>query len=131
MNALGTHLLLELRECDADKLNDLSYVREALIEATERVGATIVGEAFHAFSPHGVTGVLAIAESHLCVHTWPEYGYAAVDIFTCGDASQPERAARFLVDRFRSRDYEMTEVKRGVLVGAGELAQTAATRDLA
>jgi len=115
LNALGTHLLIELRECDPHILNDLPYLRSTLIQAAEEVGATVVGETFHQFSPHGVTGVISIAESHLCIHTWPEYGYAAADIFTCGDSFEPRKAAELLVQRIQAHDHSITEVKRGLL----------------
>ena len=115
MNALGIQLVLELKECDRKLLNDLSYVKSTMIQAAQAVGATIVGESFHKFHPLGVTGVLAIAESHLCIHTWPEYGYAAVDVFTCGDAFNPHKAAQLLIEGFRAQAPSITEVKRGVL----------------
>ena len=121
MNALGTQLLLELNHCDRDLLNDLSYVRSTLTRAAKAVGATIIGESFHKFSPHGVTGVLAIAESHICIHTWPEYGYAAVDVFTCGEGFDPERAAGLLIEGFRSQSPSQTIVKRGALTDSVEL----------
>jgi len=108
-------LILELKECDRERLNDLAYVRATMMEAARAVGATIIGESFHQFDPIGVTGVVAIAESHLCIHTWPEYGYAAVDIFTCGEAFAPREAAQFLIDRFRAQDPSLTELQRGVL----------------
>ena len=115
MNALGTHLILELKQCDRQRLNDLAYVRTSMMEAARAVGATIIGESFHQFDPIGVTGVVAIAESHLCIHTWPEYGYAAVDIFTCGEAFGLREAAHLLIDRFQARDPSLTELQRGVL----------------
>ncbi len=115
MNALGIQLLLDLKECNREILNDLSAIKEALIHAAQAVGATIVGDAFHKFSPHGVTGVLAIAESHLCIHTWPEHGYAAVDIFTCGDAFDPRAAAHYLIQRLQSQEPSIVEMKRGFL----------------
>ena len=115
LNALGTHLILELKECNSDLLNDYSFVRNALIDAANSVGATIIGESFHRFQPIGVTGVVAIAESHLCIHTWPEYGYAAVDIFTCGESFNPRVAAEHLIGRLSAGDSSMVEVKRGVL----------------
>lgn len=122
MNALGTHLVLELRACNPELLDDLEYLRQVLREAAELAGATIVGETFHKFSPHGVTGVVAVAESHLCIHTWPEYGYAAVDIFTCGQAVQPHRAAEYIIERLESQEPSVVEMRRGILrtaVGAG------------
>ena len=115
MNALGTHVLLELKNCQPETLNDLPFLRMALLEAAERVGATVIDHTFHQFSPHGVTGVVAIAESHLCIHTWPEYGYAAVDVFTCGESFNPRVAAQHLIGRLSAGDSSMVEVKRGVL----------------
>lgn len=115
MNVLGTHILLELKDCDRELLNDLSLVKDALISAANEVGAKILGESFHKFHPQGVTGVLPIAESHLCVHTWPEHGYAAVDVFTCSKSIDTDRVADFLISRFRSKDPSIIKVNRGIL----------------
>ncbi len=115
MNALGIHLIQELKQCDSNLLNDLNYVRDSMIQAAEVVGATIIDETFHQFSPVGVTGVVAIAESHLTIHTWPEYSYAAVDIFSCSEKFQPQKAALFLKDKFRAAESSTTELERGVL----------------
>ena len=114
MNVLCRHLLLELRECNSVLLNDLDYIRETIIKAAEAVGATIVGESFHRFEPQGVTGVLAIAESHISVHTWPEYGYAAADIFTCSSSVEPMDAAQLLIDSLESKRPEISEIQRGI-----------------
>lgn len=122
MKALGMHLLVELQGCDPQKLNDIEFVRETLLEAARETGSTIMGESFHRFSPQGVSGVVVIAESHLSVHTWPEYGYAAADVFTCGNRVEPRRGAEYLVQRFQPEESSITEVPRGPLVrqGAGE-----------
>ena len=117
MNALGIHLIVELKECDSGLLNNLAYVRNSMIEAAEGIGATVIDDTFHQFAPLGVTGVVAIAESHLTIHTWPEYGYAAVDIFTCGDSIAPRDAAKFLIDKLNAQDSSITELQRGVLSG--------------
>lgn len=77
-------------------------------------GATIVDERFHSFEPHGVSGVVVIAESHLTIHTWPEYGYAAVDVFTCGDQIDPQDAASFLKDALGAQRYTVQTLKRGI-----------------
>jgi S-adenosylmethionine decarboxylase len=115
LEALGRHVLLELRDCNREKLDDLPYLKQQMLAAAEETGATVIGEIFHQFSPQGVTGVVAIAESHLCVHTWPEFGYAAVDIFTCGDGFDPTDAAHLLIERLESRAPEIVEVKRGAV----------------
>ena len=116
MEVLGSHLLLELKDCNPELLNDLSYIRKAMIETAEDVGATIIGESFHHFSPQGVTGILAIAESHISIHTWPEYGYAAADIFSCGTTFRPGEAAIKLAEAFESRNPEIQEIQRGLSV---------------
>ena len=115
MNVLGLHLLLELKECNPQLLDNLDYVRDALFGAAEGVGAHVIGESFHQFTPQGVTGILSIAESHISIHTWPEYNYAAADIFTCGSSFQPRDAAKVLIEQFESKKPEITEVRRGLL----------------
>src|SRR3954464_2593978 len=81
---LGQHSLIDYHGCDAARLKDTPALRRALLEAVAEAGGTIVTDTFHTFSPHGVSGVVVIAESHVTVHTWPEHGYAAVDVFSCG-----------------------------------------------
>jgi S-adenosylmethionine decarboxylase proenzyme len=115
LDALGKHLILELKQCDKTLLNDLDYVKDSMMEAARTIGATILDETFHKFSPLGVTGVVAIAESHLTIHTWPEYAYAAVDIFSCSDTFKPQKAAAFLKDRFGAIESSTTEIARGIL----------------
>ena len=114
MNALGTHVMLELRDCNPQLLDDLAYIKDVMIRAADGVGAQILGESFHQFYPQGVTGIVAIAESHLCIHTWPEYGYAAADIFTCGTSIKPQEAAQFIIDQLESQEPSIVEVKRGI-----------------
>ena len=116
MNVLGKHLLLELKECNPQLLNDLDYIRNSLLRAAEDLGVHVVGESFHQFSPQGVTGILSIAESHISIHTWPEYGYAAADIFTCGSSFQPLEAAEILIEQLESKDQDITEIPRGLLI---------------
>jgi S-adenosylmethionine decarboxylase len=120
LNALGTHLLVELRECNPAILKSLKKVRNALVSAAREAKATIVDISFHEFNPFGISGVVVIAESHLTVHTWPEYGYAAIDIFTCGDVIKPEVAASYLIRQFESKRPSIVEMKRGILSHTNE-----------
>lgn len=90
-------------------------MKEAMVDAAKRTNATIVEVAFHEFNPFGISGMVVIAESHLSIHTWPEYGYAAVDIFTCGDLIKPEEAAAYLIKRFQSKNPSVVEMKRGII----------------
>ena len=116
MNVLGKHLLLELQDCDKEVLNDLSFLRSTLVAAATACGAIVLGDSFHPFHPQGVSGVVVIAESHLAIHTWPEYGYAAVDIFTCGTSVEPEKAAETLIEKLGAKNHSVVEVQRGLLV---------------
>ncbi len=115
MNALGKQLLLELKGCDEGVLNDLDFLKGVLLKAANEAGATVLGESFHQFNPHGVSGVVIIAESHIFIHTWPEHGYAAIDIFTCGDSVRPERAAEVLISKLGAKSHSMMEIQRGIL----------------
>jgi S-adenosylmethionine decarboxylase len=115
LNALGKHILLELKDCDREVLNDLNSLRGMLKTAASEAGATILGDSFHQFTPQGVSGVVIIAESHLFIHTWPECGYAAVDIFTCGNSVQPGKAAQMLINKLGSKNHSILEIQRGIL----------------
>lgn len=116
MQALGKHLILDLLECKEQFLNNVEEIRRILLEAAKKAHATIVDVVFHEFNPHGVSGVIVIAESHITIHTWPEYRYAAVDIFGCGDTLQMEVAKDYLVKELDAKRISVTELPRGVLV---------------
>ncbi len=87
-----------------------------MVQAALKAGAEVREVAFHKFSPQGVSGVVVISESHLAVHTWPEHGYAAVDVFTCGDSVNPWDACNYIVEQFRAQNFTASETLRGVLV---------------
>ncbi len=120
MQALGRQILVEFYDCDIDILKDEQAVRKAMIEACEIGKATVVTDTFHSFSPAGVSGVVVIAESHVAIHTWPEYGYAAVDIFTCGDTIEPWDLFNHLKDAFKSKHSSNMELRRGLFDTGGE-----------
>lgn len=115
MQALGRHVIVELYDCDKDLINDHEYIEEAMLRAVELSGATIVRPVFHKFNPHGVSGVVVIAESHFSIHTWPEYGYCALDIFTCGDLIDNYVALSHIREKVRAQNISVSEIKRGVL----------------
>ncbi len=115
MQALGKHLLVELHGCDPDALKSIDLIREAMVTAAKIANATIIGVSFHEFSPFGISGVVVIAESHLSIHTWPEYRYAAVDIFTCGDQLKPEVAVDYITLQLKSKNVSVVEVRRGLI----------------
>jgi len=120
---------VELYGCKADVLNDKERIEQIMMEAAERAGATIVQKVFHLFNPHGVSGVVVIAESHLTIHTWPEYGYAAVDVFTCGSKVDPWKAYEYIKRELEAEHSsimemyrgEIPEVKREFLLAQGRL----------
>lgn len=116
MTALGKHLLLELKDCDAGLLNDMDYLREALAEVAGLVGATVIKDSFHRFSPQGISGIVIIAESHISIHTWPEYSFAAVDVFTCGEVIEPSKAVKPMAEKLKAKSTSYIELKRGVLI---------------
>tara|TARA_Y100000588_G_C13762580_1_gene714666 strand:- start:18 stop:395 length:378 start_codon:yes stop_codon:yes gene_type:complete len=113
MQALGKHILVDLYECPSELLNDVEHIEASMQKAARRAGATILNSNFHRFSPHGVTGVLTIQESHLAIHTWPEYGYAAVDLFTCGQTINPWRAYEVLKEELHAERATAVEMHRG------------------
>jgi S-adenosylmethionine decarboxylase len=114
MRILGRHILVEFYECNKDILNNKDLIQTYMEEAAVKSNATIVNSVFHRFSPHGVSGVVVIAESHLAVHTWPEYNYAAVDLFTCGSSVNPWVAFEILKDGLRAEQFTINEIKRGL-----------------
>lgn len=128
--ALGRHVLAELSDCVPERLSDLEAVREAMVRAAVEAGAEVLETAFHRFRPHGVSGVVVIAESHLSIHTWPELGYAAIDVYTCGDQADPLRACQYLVDFFGSRTVVTTVVSRGEPKASGGYGHSVTTREL-
>lgn len=115
MDALGQHLLIELYECNQDVLNDEEKVKEILVYAAEICGARVLTISSHKFSPHGISAIVMIAESHLSIHTWPEYGYAAADVFTCGTTLKPGRAVDYLVKELEAKNFAERKIKRGTL----------------
>lgn len=111
-NHLGQHWLIEYYECEASLLSDPDFLERVMREAAEVMNATIVTSTFHHFSPLGVSGVVVIQESHLTIHSWPEYEYAAVDIFTCGEIDM-EAGVDFLKEKMKAGKMEIIKEKRG------------------
>ncbi|MBI5816258.1 MAG: adenosylmethionine decarboxylase [Nitrospinae bacterium] len=111
---LGRHHLVELFGCDGAVINAKSSVREILLEAVAQADGAIVADVFHDFSPHGVSGVVVIAESHVAVHTWPEFGIASLDIFSCGEKLKTDVIKEIVKDRFRAQSVTEKVVERGV-----------------
>ena len=113
-NSLGRHVLAEIYGCTEEILNDIQQVEKIMVKAALAAGAEIREVAFHKFSPQGVSGVVVISESHLAIHTWPELGYAAVDVFTCGDKVDPWVSANYLKEHFAAERLSAQEITRGI-----------------
>lgn len=113
MRSLGKQIVAEFYGCERSRLDDVGFIEQAMTDAAQIAGATIVSRAFHHFSPHGVSGAVIIAESHLAVHTWPEHGYAAVDLFTCGDDILAAAAFDHLRAMLAAGQISTMEIHRG------------------
>lgn len=113
MNTFGRHVLAELWECNKDRLNDVTFIERTFVEAALKAGAEVREVAFHKFAPLGVSGVVIISESHLTIHSFPEHGYASVDVYTCGDRINPNKAADIIAESLEAGNWEKTEIKRG------------------
>ncbi len=113
METMGRHVIAELWQCDFDKLNDMDYIEQTFVDAALKSGAEVREVAFHKFAPQGVSGVVIISESHLTIHSFPEHGYASVDVYTCGDLD-PTIAAEYIAEALGSTSRELIEVPRGM-----------------
>jgi len=112
MNKVGTHLVVDAWEAPADLLNNPERIRQALLDAITAGKATLIDMCVHQFSPHGVTATVTLAESHIAIHTWPEHGYFAADLFFCG-AGQPKEAMKVLQVALEAKKASMREIDRG------------------
>ncbi len=115
MNALLDLVLIDLYECDRERLVNADLIRAGMLRAAGILGAEVIGDAFHTFEPWGVSGTVTIAESHLAVHTWPEYDFAAVTFETCGQHMLHKEAYDYLVRFFGSKNPKLIHQKRGFM----------------
>jgi len=122
MEPLGTHLLVEFYSCNFKIIDSIEIVKSVMIEAVNISGATIVEPVFHKFAPQGVSGVVVIEESHFAIHTWPEHGYASIDLYSCGEFDYME-AVKFLKKKFDCQNYQISSIKRGIIPKDGKIQQ--------
>tara|TARA_Y100001968_G_scaffold110753_1_gene100268 strand:- start:267 stop:734 length:468 start_codon:yes stop_codon:yes gene_type:complete len=111
---IGRHCILELYQCDHAKLNDEAFIRTTITSSAKIAGATLINLVTHSFKPQGVTGLALLAESHISIHTWPEIGYAAIDVFTCGDHTMPEKACKLLSKDFLAKRFSFKSIPREI-----------------
>ena len=115
MEGLGWHVVAELNGLDFDMLNDAEYLEDLLLRASKHAGLTVLSTHVHRYEPQGVTVLVIIAESHLMIHTWPEYGYAAIDIFTCKDEKSTWDAYHYIVNELKPSYSQVMMLKRGLI----------------
>jgi S-adenosylmethionine decarboxylase len=113
VSVTGHHFILELYGCPPAMLDEAEHVRATLRKAIDASHATLLSDAVHEFTPHGVTALGLLSESHISVHTWPEHGYVAADIFTCGQGCSPESACEVLIAGFAAERYDLVKLERG------------------
>ncbi len=112
MKQVGTHLVVDAWQAPSDLLNDPEGIRRALIDAILAGEATLIDLCVHQFSPHGVTATATLAESHIAIHTWPEHGYFAADLFFCG-CGKPQEAMKLLQTALQAKQVRLREIPRG------------------
>jgi spermidine synthase len=128
---LGRHIIAEFFQADFDALNECDKLEEAMCNAALAAGATILSSHKHFFTPHGVSAVVIIQESNLCIHTWPEFGYAAADFFTCGDTVNPWKSFEFLKEFLKAKKFNAMELQRGStdLINNSKMLQDTVTHE--
>ncbi len=112
-NYLGMHIIAEFYECSVRRISDNEFILQSISQALEIAQVNIVGKKIHRFKPQGLTGVYLLSQSHFSFHSWPEYRYMAVDMFTCGEAVYPDKAVKYLRKALRSKRYDIKVLKRG------------------
>jgi len=112
-NSLGIHLIADF--WFGKKIEDPKELEKVLIEAAKRTGNIPLKFSFYKFNPQGLTGVLLLAESHIAFHSWPEFDYLGIDIFSCGKKAKPERALKYLKRVLKPKKVEISIIKRGKL----------------
>lgn len=115
--SIGHHYIVEASGCDPKIISSVEKVQQILVKTAEISGAHIWAVSVSKFPPKGVSGVIVISESHISTHTWPEYGYGALDFYTCGDSVDPEKGIFYAVEAFGASTSHITEITRGIEEG--------------
>ena len=113
MGIIGRHLTIDMYGCSFEHLNNLEFIKEAMLAAITESNMTMLTFTHHKFEPQGLTAIALLAESHMSIHTYPERGYAAIDVFTSGDTSRPEHVAKVLRRFLKPEKIKITNIKRG------------------
>ncbi|MEM4576711.1 MAG: adenosylmethionine decarboxylase [Candidatus Nezhaarchaeales archaeon] len=126
MDTIGYHYVVEASGCDPEVLGSVDKLREILTRAAKNAKMDVKGSYFFKFTPTGVSGTLIVAMSHISIHTWPEYGYAALDVYVCGLGSDSEKAVSEILSGLKAKHAHITEIQRGVRDN-GEFTHTIVT----
>lgn len=118
MRYLGHHIILDFHDCNHEVLANCELMRQIMCEAAVKAKCNVVGEFYHEFEPHGISGCTIISESHICLHAWPEHGYVAVDFFYCGDEVLSDLAIEYITKMFESQRVDRHELGRGFVAGS-------------
>ncbi|MEX0848745.1 MAG: adenosylmethionine decarboxylase [Candidatus Dependentiae bacterium] len=110
---LGTHIIAEFMGCSFDTLDNHDVLADLLRNAAQNARATVLNVSTHKFEPYGMSGLVLLQESHISIHTWPEFGYAAIDIYTCGEHVSSQAAIDTLAAFFKPEHVRQIEIKRG------------------
>lgn len=114
MDTVGYHYVVEASGCDPEVLGNVDKLREVLLKAAKNASMDVKGSYFFKFTPTGVSGTLIVAMSHISIHTWPEYQYAALDVYVCGESSDSEKAVSEILAGLKAKHAHITEIRRGV-----------------
>ncbi|WP_461863064.1 adenosylmethionine decarboxylase [Thermococcus sp.] len=114
METIGFHYVVEAAGCDEEILQSADRIREIFLKAAKIGNMEVKASYFFKFSPTGVSGMVIVAESHISIHTWPEKRYAAIDVYTCGETADPEKAVDYILEELKARYAHVSEIKRGI-----------------
>jgi S-adenosylmethionine decarboxylase len=114
IETIGFHYVVEAAGCDPEILGNADKIRQIFLEAAKVGNMEVKSSYFFKFSPTGVSGVVIVAESHISIHTWPEKGYAALDVYTCGTKAEPEKAVDYILEKLKAKYAHVSEIKRGI-----------------
>lgn len=113
MKVIGKHLTVDMYSCSFESLDNLDFIKNAMLTAVKEANMTLLDFSSYKFEPQGLTAIALLAESHMSIHTYPELGYAAVDVFTCGDHSRPDKAVSVLKSLLKPEKTKITNIRRG------------------
>ena len=110
---LGKHIIVDAKECGTRYLNDARKIKKIIKECAKTYNLHIMGFKFHRFKPIGLSGFAILAESHIAIHTWPEYKFVSVDVFTCGNNMNTEESAKYIVSKLNGKIVQEVKLNRG------------------